>query len=91
MYGLIQLQRTYKKKQKSKLIQKLSLQCVDLQEPYVALVHLDMIWKMATPTAEDRQTQDDTPYKWSDYMHKVSSIIHARHGDADCTICVNDP
>ncbi|CAL8328789.1 unnamed protein product [Merluccius merluccius] len=53
---------------------------------------MGMIWRMATPSAEDRQTQDGTPYKWSDYVHKVSSIIHhARHGDADCIICVNDP
>ena len=35
--------------------------------------------------------QDGTPYKWLDYVHKVSSIILARHGDADRIICVNDP
>ena len=52
---------------------------------------MDMIWSMAAPTAEDRQTEDGTPYNWSDYVHKVSSIILARHGDADRIICVNDP
>lgn len=82
---------TYRKTQKSKLIQKLSLQLVNLQEPYVALVDMGMIWRMATPSAEDRQKQDGTPYKWSDYVHKVSSIILARHADADRIICVNDP
>jgi hypothetical protein len=46
---------------------------------------------MATPTAEDRQTQDGTPYKWSDYVQKVSSIIFARHNNATRIICVNDP
>jgi len=46
---------------------------------------------MATPTAEDHQTQDGTPYKWSDYVQKVSSIIFARHNNATCIICVNDP
>ena len=81
---------TYKT-QKSKLTQKLSVQYVDLQEPYVALVDMGMIWSMATPTEEDRQTQDGTPYKWSDYVHKVSSIILACHGDANRIICVNDP
>ena len=35
--------------------------------------------------------QDDTPYKWSDYVHKVSSIILARHGNAHRIVCVNDP
>ena len=80
---------TYRKTQKSKLMQKLSLQPVDLQEPYIALVDMGMIWRMATPTAEDRQTQDGNPYKWSDYVQKVSSIIFTRHGNAHRI--VNDP
>ena len=82
---------TYRKTQKSKLIQKLSLQYVDLQEPYIAIVDIGMIWRMATPSAEDRQTQDGTPYKWSDYVHKLASIILSRHGEAKQIICVNDP
>ena len=48
---------TYRKTQKSKLVQKFSLQSVYLQEPYVALIDMGMIWRMATPTAEDRQTK----------------------------------
>ncbi len=68
---------SYRKTQKSKLIQKLTLQSVDLQEPYTALIDTGMIWRMATPSVEDRQTQDGTPYKWSDYVHKVSSVIFA--------------
>ena len=51
---------THRKTQKSKLIQKLPLLHVDLQE--LALVDMSMIWSMATPTAEDRQTQDGTSY-----------------------------
>ena len=47
-------------------------------EPYVALVDMGLIWSIATPTAEDRQTINDTPYKWADYVHKVSSIILPR-------------
>ncbi len=82
---------SYRKTQKSKLIQKLTLQSVDLQEPYTALIDMGMIWRMATPSVEDRQTQDGTPYKWSDFVHKVSSIIIACHHDADRIICVNDP
>ena len=82
---------TYRKTQKSKLIQKLSLKYVDLQEPYIAIVNIGMIWRMATPSAENRQTQDGTPYKWSDYVHKLASIILSRHGEAKQIICVNDP
>ena len=52
---------------------------------------MDMIWSIAIPTAEDRKTEYGTPYKWSDYMHNVSSIILVRHDDADRIMCVNDP
>ena len=51
---------TYRKTQTSKLIHMLSLQSVDLQEPYVALVDMGMIWSIATPTAEDLQTTNGT-------------------------------
>jgi len=76
----------YRKTQKSKLLQKFSLQPIDLLDPYIALIDMGMIWRMATPTAEGRQTQDGTPYKWSDYVQKISSIIFARHNNATCII-----
>ena len=77
--------------QKSQLIQKLSLQPVDMQEPYIAFIGMGIIWRMAIPSAEDRQTQDGTPYKWLDYVHKLSSIILARYSNDERTMCVNDP
>ena len=77
--------------QKSQLIQKLSLQPVYMQEPYIAFIGMGIIWRMAIPSAEDRQTQDGTPYKWLDYVHKLSSIILARYSNAERIICVNDP
>ena len=82
--------RTYRKTQKSKLIQKLSLQTIAIKQPYVALIDMGMIWRMATPSAEDRQTQDGSPYKWLGYVQKVSFIILARHCGAHRIICVND-
>jgi hypothetical protein len=82
---------TYRKTQKSKLIDRLSLQYVDLQGRYTALIDMGMLWRIAPPTAEDRQTQYGTPYKWSDYVHAVSSIILARHVNAERIICINDP
>jgi len=54
----------------TELIQKLFLQPVSLQESYIALVDMGMIWRMATPSPEDCQTQDGTSYKWSDYFHR---------------------
>ena len=60
---------------KSKLIQKLLLHTIILQESYTVLVDMGMIWRMATPSPEDHQTQDGTIYKCLDYFHKVKSII----------------
>ena len=34
------------------------------------LVDMDMIWRLATPTAEDREKGDGCPYKWGDYTTK---------------------
>jgi hypothetical protein len=44
---------TYRKAQKSKLVEKFSLQSVNIPSPYTALIDMGMIWRMATPTAED--------------------------------------
>ena len=54
-----------------------SFQPVDLQEPYIALIDMG-------------KTIRHNPYKWSDYVQKVSSIIF-RHNNATQIICVNDP
>ena len=62
---------TYRKTQKNKLIQNISLKLVHLQEPYTDLSDMGMIWKMATPSVKDRQTLDSTTYKLSDYVHKL--------------------
>ncbi|KAK7085391.1 hypothetical protein SK128_008759, partial [Halocaridina rubra] len=82
---------TYRQTQKSQIIQKLSLQPVDIQEPYIVLIEMRMILRMAIPSAEDRQMQDGTPYKWVDYVHKLTSIILARHGNDERIICLIDP
>jgi len=59
--------------------------------PYTALIDMGMLLQMATPSSEDRQTQYGSPNKWSYYVHKVSSIILARHSLPERIICVNDP
>jgi len=79
---------TQKAQTQRKLIQKPYLQSVGLREPYIFLADMGVIWRMTIPPAEYQQTQDGTPYKWSDYVHNVSSIILTRRGDAD--VCVND-
>ena len=59
----------------NQLMRKLSLQSVDLKESYITLVDIGVIWRMATPSAEDQQKHDGNPCKWSDYIQKVSSSI----------------
>ena len=52
---------------------------------------MGMIWRLASPTVEDREKGDGSPYTWSDYTKKIASIILARHMDAITIICINDP
>lgn len=53
---------TYGKTQKSRIIQKLSLQPVGMQEPYIALIHMGLIWRTTISSAENRQKQAGTPH-----------------------------
>ena len=83
---------TYRKSQKSKLIRYCHCNLYIYRSPiYTALIKMGMIWRMTTPSAEDRQKQDGTSYKWSDYVHKVASIILGRHANAERIICVKWP
>ena len=50
-----------------------------------------MIWRLATHTAEDWDKGDGSPYTWIDYANKMTSMIVARHNDANIITCVNDP
>ena len=53
---------------------------------------MQFIWRLATPTAEDRGTveRDGRSYLWLDYLESVISLILARHNAAKTTILVND-
>ena len=78
---------------KSKLLEHLNLQPV-LIEPsrYGSIVDMGLIWRLATPTSDDRETKrrDGTVYKWKDYLDKICSLVHSRHQDADKIFLVND-
>ncbi len=88
--SLFNVNGTFRKTQKSKLLQKLTQQPLDVPS-YTALVDMGMIWRLASPTMEDRENGDGSPYTWGDYTNKISSMILARHMDATTIICVNDP
>ena len=81
---------TFRKTQKSKLLQKLELQPLDINS-YTALVDMGMMWRLASPTAEERVKSDGSPYTWGDYTNKIGSLILARHANATTILCINDP
>ena len=87
---LFNVNGSFRKTQKSKLRQKM------VQEPtavpsYTALVDMGMIWRLASPTMDDREKPDGSYYTWGDYTKKIVSMLLARHEDATTIICINDP
>jgi len=81
---------TFRKTQKSKLVQKLVLQPIGV-DSYTALVDMCMIWHLASPITEERVKSDGSQYTWGDYTDKIVSMILPRHTNATTIICVNDP
>ena len=51
---------------------------------------MGMIWRLATPTVENSDKGDGSPYTWGDCANMMASMILAHHKDANSIICVND-
>ena len=82
-----------RKPAKSKLLEHLNLNTVvNIPTEYSSLVDMGFIWRLATPTAEDRERvrRDGRSYLWLDYLEKVVSLVLSRHPAAITTILVND-
>ena len=78
---------------KSKLLQLFSMEPVtEIPQGYISLVDMGLIWRLATPTPEDREAKrrDGSEYRWIDYLDKILVIIISRHADAHIIILVND-
>ena len=83
---------TMKKVQKSKPIDKLNLQPLEnVQEGYIAIVDMGFLWRLATPSVDDREKADGTTFTWRDYATKMFSLALSRHRLAGRIIFVNDP
>ena len=67
-----------RKCQKSKLIQAMELNPVSIRN-YISIVHMGLIWRLATPSIADRDKNDGTFYSWKDYADKVFNLILSRH------------
>ena len=47
---------------------------VAVPEKYIALVDMCFLWRLATPSAEDREKPDGSVFTWGDYADKLFSI-----------------
>ncbi|MES9880814.1 MAG: hypothetical protein ABW185_08030 [Sedimenticola sp.] len=91
--SLYNVDGSMRKTAKSNLLQLFNLDpVVEKPSDYVSLVDMGLIWRLATPTPEDREARkrDGSDYKWSDYLDKICNIILSRHADARRIILVND-
>ena len=52
---------------------------------------MGMIWRMSTPTREDREKLDASVYTWGDFIRKIINVAISRHLQATKIIMVNDP
>jgi len=89
--ALFNVNGTMRKVQKSKLLEKMTMSTIDSPTTYTAIVDMGFIWRLATPTTEDREKGDETKYLWADYAEKIVKIVLSRHSSAETIICVNDP
>jgi hypothetical protein len=50
---------------KSKMLEKLSMQTITKPTPYTALVDMGLIWHIASTNTEDREKDDGLKYTWT--------------------------
>ena len=81
---------TLRKVMKSKLVDKLNLEEINSLNNYIALVDNGFIWRLSTPSAEDRDKLDGTDYTWGDYANKIYNIVAGRHRKDTTILFVND-
>ena len=51
---------------------------------------MGLIWRLTTPSIEDREKGDGTTYTWGDYAEKLAHLVLKRHAHAEQSICAND-
>ena len=90
--ALFNVNGSMRKVVKSKLIEYFCLQEVptNLVSGSRVIVDMGYIWRLGTPTKEDRQKPDRTSYKWGDYATKLLQMIISRHPHAAEFYLVND-
>ncbi|KAL8565961.1 hypothetical protein ACOMHN_054946 [Nucella lapillus] len=92
--SLYNVDGSFRKTMKSKMLELFNKDPV-AQKPqtYISIVDMGMIWRLATPTPDDREARkhDGSHYSWNDYLHKICAIIFSRHANASpYIILIND-
>ena len=84
---------SFRRTAKHKLLEHMNLQpTTDKPEVYYSLIDMSMLFRLATPTPEDREKKkrDGSAYKWIDYIRKIASMVHTRHPLAVQCYAIND-
>ncbi|KAL8563613.1 hypothetical protein ACOMHN_024714 [Nucella lapillus] len=92
--SLYNIDGSFHKTMKSKMLELFNKDPV-AQKPqtYISIVDMGMIWRLATPTPDDREARkrDGSYYSWNDYLHNICAIIFSRHANASpYIILIND-
>ena len=91
--ALYNVDGSMRKTAKSKILQCFHRNKYDGTPPrYSSLVDMGLIWRLATPTTDDRDIKRrcGNDYKWVDYLDKVVSMVFSRHRNAKLIVLVND-
>jgi hypothetical protein len=76
---------------KSKLAQKFNFVHLPIVGKYIVLIDMGFLWRLLTPTSENRERNDASVYTWSDWAQKMFLMILSRQTEAKTIVCVNDP
>jgi len=85
------IEHLMRKIHKCKIIEKMSLVELPPIDKCITVVDMGFIWRLSTPSTEDREKPDGTDYTWKDYVLKVFELVIKRHQSAVTIIFVNDP
>ena len=88
--ALCNIDSTFRKTQKSKLLHKLAQQPFNVHS-YTAYVDMGILWWLTSLTTEEREKGWWSPYSWGDYTSEVASMLLACHANSSIIICINYP
>jgi len=66
---------TFRKAQKSKLQLKLTMNVIPEPKVYTSIIDMGLIWRLTTPSIEDREKGDGTKYTWGIMQRSWSTLF----------------